>query len=201
MNINSHSYTQASKHACKTIQQPLSFFWLHLQPRCALYSEVLLNAGCFAFPLRGTCEAFLRAVRLGELVCVSWGSVCLSPLLAGSRGLGTSISMLIQGRCGMLNQVLRGNSSPSRREKPHALCGGPARHNKIFSAFLPLLPLLLHLLHLDILTYTEGYLVLMNELGLHIFNTLWWSWWSWWSSAVSSEQEGFNPGWSLSVRS
>lgn len=105
---------------------------------------MLLNAGCFAFPLCGTCEAFLRAVRLAELVCVSWGSVCLSPLLAGSRGLGTSISMLIRDRCGMLNQVLRGNSGPSRREKPQALWGGLARHNKIFPALLPLLLLLLH---------------------------------------------------------
>lgn len=69
----------------------------------------------------GTCEAFLWAVRLAVLVCVSWGSVCLGPLLAGSGGLDTSVSMLIRGRCGMLNQVVRGNSSLSEQEEDTGL--------------------------------------------------------------------------------
>lgn len=81
---------------------------VHLQPRCALdsccWAQDVLHSLC------GTCEAFLWAVRLAALVCVSWGSVCLGPLLAGSRGLGTSVSVLIRGRCRVLNQVMRGNS-------------------------------------------------------------------------------------------
>lgn len=107
MDTQSHSHTG--------IQARMQNRWaasfllmLHLQPRCALdrccWVQDVLHSLC------GTCEAFLWAVRLAALVCVSWGSVCLGPLLADSRGLGTSVSMLICGRCRVLNQVVRGNS-------------------------------------------------------------------------------------------
>lgn len=53
MDTLSKSNTPASKHAGRTVQQPLASFLLtvHLHPRCALDSEVLPSAGCFAFPL------------------------------------------------------------------------------------------------------------------------------------------------------
>lgn len=133
MDTHSHSYTPASKHACRTVQQPLPFScWRYIcgpDVRCTLrccWAQDVLHSLC------GTCEAFLWAVRLAALVCVSWGSVCLGPLLAGSRDLDRTVSMQIQGRCGVLNQVVRGNSHPGRRVTLAALCGCSALHNKIF---------------------------------------------------------------------
>lgn len=121
-----YGYTQASVGTCRTVQQSVAspLRTLHMRPRCAPHCEDVLRS------LRGTCEAFLWAVRLAAFVCVSWGSVCLGPLLAGSRGSGTSVSMLMCSRCGPLSQVVRGNSSPGERKTVAALCGGPApRHH------------------------------------------------------------------------
>ena len=52
-----HAVTRTHKHPSRTVRQPRAFFpflffllTVHLRPRCAVCSEVLLSAGCFAFP-------------------------------------------------------------------------------------------------------------------------------------------------------
>lgn len=128
-----HTRQHPSTHAEPYSSLSPLFCWRHIcipDVRCTLrccWAQDVLHSLC------GTCEAFLWAVRLAALACVSWGSVCLGLLLAGSRGFGTTVSMLIQGRCGVLNQVVRGNSGPGRRETLAALCGGPTLHKKFCS--------------------------------------------------------------------
>lgn len=89
MDTHSHSYTQASKHACRTVQQLLVSFLLtvHLQPRCAVYSEVLLSAGCFAFPLWNKWGVPVGHPSGCISLCVM--GICLPrPLVGQLRGFG-----------------------------------------------------------------------------------------------------------------
>lgn len=127
MDSHSCSYTQAFKHTCRTVLK-LLFCWQYI---CGPDVDWSLVGG--AARHRMFCIPPVVHVRRSSNPSV-WLhlSVChgdlfaSAPLLASSRGLGMSVCMLMWARCGMLNQVLRGNSGPFRRKTQCALCYGRA---------------------------------------------------------------------------
>lgn len=82
---------------------------------CRSALEVPLSSGCFAFSLWN-----MWGVPVGRpsgCISLCHGDVFASaPRRLAPRVLGMNVSMLIQGRCSVLNQVVRGNSVPRRRE-------------------------------------------------------------------------------------